>query len=553
MMILIHSQTTHRGNVREQNEDSCENKETRNGHFFVTCDGMGGAAEGKKASSIAVRSIFEFFEKETYENIQIALYQSLQFANEQIYATSQANPAYKGMGTTACVVVFRNDDMYFAHVGDSRIYLQTDGKLKYLTRDHSFVNQLVDQGTINPAEAKTHPEKNRILKALGVNPQVESTVSSQPTLLKKGDVVLLCSDGLTDMVPDATIAEILNREKSIAEKADLLLQKALDNGGKDNITIQLVEIIESPHTKTNFIDRTPKDLSATLTGEDNPINTKRRKLSKKYLFVLVPILLIGFYFLFKESAEDVKELPVAVIECDGLDYDQECNAKVNEDSLGTSKNSINNVTIAESDSLNVPTSQKMDDNSRSNSSTNGTIPEFVKLDYSNPDPENGKFQKVSDIIQKYPSLTEKEILRINRKKNSTDFIKSQNVYLNEDAYKKAHPNNKEMAGLEKPAVAKLNKDESDKKEASNNEGLLIKNKNESTTSIFWEPIPTYVIYDKNGKMDPKNNKVNNIFKIRTEVINISEKNLYDFNDVQSIDELSKKEIIYLTPEKIGPK
>lgn len=473
MMILTHSQTTHRGNVREQNEDSCENKETRNGHLFVTCDGMGGAAEGKKASSIAVRSISEFFEKETYENIQIGLYQSLQFANEQIYATSQANPTYKGMGTTACVVVFRNDEMYFAHVGDSRIYLHSDGKLKHLTRDHSFINQLVDQGTINPAEAKTHPQKNRILKALGVNPQVESTVSSQPTLLKKGDVVLLCSDGLTDMVPDATIAEVLNEEKSISEKTNLLLQKALDNGGKDNITIQLVEIIESPHIKTVFMDKTPKDLSTTLTGEEETIKGKKYKFSKKHLVVLLPILLIAFYFLFKEKAEGAKKLRVADIECGSLDYDEECYLKVNNDSLGTSKNTINTVAIAESDDINGPTTQKKDDISRRNSSANRTIPEFVKLDYSNPDPENGKFQKVSDIILKYPSLTEQDILRINGKNKSEDFKKNERVYLNEDAFNKVYPNNEEMAGLEKPAAAKLNKDEVDKKEATNNEELLI--------------------------------------------------------------------------------
>lgn len=305
-MTITHSQTTNRGNHREENEDSCEHKETRNGHIFVTCDGMGGAAEGKKASSIGVKSILEFFERETYENIQIALYQSLKFSNEQIFATAQLNPAFKGMGTTACVVLFQKDEMYFAHVGDSRIYLQTDGKLKHLTRDHSFVNQLVDQGTLKPNEAKNHPEKNRILKALGVNLDLEPTVSSQPVLLKKGDVVLLCSDGLTDMVSDTAIQAVLNEEKTIAEKTELLLQKALDNGGKDNITVQLIEITESPHSKTVFADKTPKDLATTLTGEGT-INRKKYRFSKKHLAVLLPVLvLLGFLMVWNYRKGDEK-------------------------------------------------------------------------------------------------------------------------------------------------------------------------------------------------------------------------------------------------------
>lgn len=322
---FIHSQITHRGNHREQNEDSCENKETLNGHLFVTCDGMGGAAEGKKASSIGVKSIIEFFEKESYENLQIALYQSLKFANEQIYATAQINPSFKGMGTTACVVLFNKDEMFFAHLGDSRIYLQTDGKLKHLTRDHSFVNQLVDQGTIKPNEAKNHPEKNRILKALGVHIDIDPTVSSQPTLLKKEDVVLLCSDGLTDMVSDPSIEATLNEELTVAEKTDILLQKALDNGGKDNITVQLIEITDSPHTKTVFIDKTIKDLATTLTGEEGAVKNKKYKFSKKYLLVLLPVLLLLGWLLVsvlgknevlkEDKIESVgwKNTPVAVI------------------------------------------------------------------------------------------------------------------------------------------------------------------------------------------------------------------------------------------------
>ncbi len=480
---LIHSQTTHRGNHREQNEDSCENKKTRNGHLFVTCDGMGGAAEGKKASSIAVKSVMEFFEKETYENIQIALYQSLQFTNEQIYASAQTNPAYKGMGTTACIVLFRNDEMYFAHVGDSRIYQQTNGKLKNLTRDHSFVNQLVDQGTIKPAEAKTHPEKNRILKALGVHNQVEPTVSSQSTLLKKGDIVLLCSDGLTDMVSDASIAETLNEEKNIVEKTDLQLQKALDNGGKDNITLQLIEITESPHTKTVFIDKTPKNLADTLIGEEGTVNGIKYKFSKKHLFIAIPVLILLGWFLVSywgrtvgdkngelvdktaqidatkikkwEAMPDSVKIAIETSETEKT-VDSistiEFLFDIGKDSLVELNNGKEEFKLGEMVCLRKKREgedgqkaiehlkEKTDsgDNSGKKPETKITLPEYVTLKYGEYDHKKDVFNNVADILNKYPSITKKYILTINSKEKD-DFKAGERIYLTQEYYNAAHP------------------------------------------------------------------------------------------------------------------
>ena len=304
------SEVSHVGNVRDNNEDSSKALKTNNGDLFIVCDGMGGAAEGKKASSLAVDSIVAYFTKEKYDNLQIALYKSLEFANEQIYATAQAYPNFKGMGTTACVILLQDNQFHFAHVGDSRIYLFSNNNLYQLTKDHSFVNQLVDQGTITIEAAKTHKDKNRILRALGVHAKVEPTISSQPMLLKKNDVLLSCSDGLTDMVSDETIKEILSTDLSVELKTKNLVEKALANGGKDNVTVQTIEITESPNNKTTFIDKTiypKKDLSKTMEEEIKV--TKKSFPIKKIAILLVSLILLAVLMIVLFGKNKKKEIP----------------------------------------------------------------------------------------------------------------------------------------------------------------------------------------------------------------------------------------------------
>lgn len=440
-MTLTHSQTTHRGNHREQNEDSCENKETRNGHLFVTCDGMGGAAEGKKASSIGVKSVLEFFERETYENIQIALYQSLKFANEQIYATAQLNPSFKGMGTTACLALFQKDEMYFAHVGDSRIYLQTDDKLKHLTRDHSFVNQLVDQGTLKPNEARAHPEKNRILKALGVHLDLEPTVSNQPVLLKKGDVVLLCSDGLTDMVSDTAIQTVLNEEKTIAEKTELLLQKALDNGGKDNITVQLIEITESLHSKTVFADKTPKDLATTLTGEET-INRKKYRFSKKHLAVLLPVLVllvwgVGSLFNYENKAEIKNSSSEKVVDLNTPNTETPKVINPFSDSTGNNDEDLEQDESKRDKYKNQKRSDKGEaDEKDGNTKDTKEMPDYVIINATAADIPNNIYPSITSIAKVF-NITEQQIFEIN-KTNPEDYKAGNKVFLSQEAYNRAY-------------------------------------------------------------------------------------------------------------------
>ena len=256
------------GNVRKAQEDSHDMAAlTPNGDVFVVCDGMGGHVGGKQASSIAVKSIIEYLKADKYSQPLQALNDALQYANMQILGYANAHPELKGMGTTACIVLLQDSEAYIAHVGDSRIYLYL-GKEKQLhrvTKDHSFVQTLVDAGQITDDEAEHHPNKNRILKALGIKPVLEPSFNAVKP--KNDDVFLICSDGLSGMISDKVIGEIMSKDVSLRQKGDLLINSALDAGGLDNITIELIKISSSPHSKSKFESYNPINGAAKpLTG-----------------------------------------------------------------------------------------------------------------------------------------------------------------------------------------------------------------------------------------------------------------------------------------------
>ncbi|MCH5243471.1 MAG: Stp1/IreP family PP2C-type Ser/Thr phosphatase [Lentimicrobiaceae bacterium] len=265
------------GNVRTAQEDSHDIAAlTPNGDVFVVCDGMGGHVGGKQASSIAVRSIIEYLGKEVYPNPEQALNDALQFANMQILGYANEHPELKGMGTTACIVLLQDSEAYIAHVGDSRIYLYLgkEKELRRITKDHSFVQLLVDNGQITDEEAEHHPNKNRILQALGVKPDLcPSTAIVRP---KNGDVFLICSDGLNGMVPDSRMRDVLKQNTSIEHKGETLINLALEAGGLDNITLELIQIANSPHTKTESPDYNP----ATNTGGSSGSNGIPKKIKQ---------------------------------------------------------------------------------------------------------------------------------------------------------------------------------------------------------------------------------------------------------------------------------
>ena len=193
MLKIKYELLTHVGLVRKANEDACGqvNSSTKNGHVFIVCDGMGGHVGGAIASTTAVNCIIDFFNKEYYENIYLAIEKSISFANEQIFLRSQAEPELKGMGTTCTVLVQREDKIFIGHVGDSRIYIQSDDQLFRLTKDHSYVQTLVDKGELTDEEMESHPRKNELTKALGIDDNVSVEVCSEPIISKNGDKFLI--------------------------------------------------------------------------------------------------------------------------------------------------------------------------------------------------------------------------------------------------------------------------------------------------------------------------------------------------------------------------
>ena len=252
------------GQKRKANEDAHGDRMTVNGYVFVVCDGMGGHVGGATASQMAVQSILEYFDKEPLDNIIIGIDKAIKFANEQIFATALAQPELKGMGTTATVTVMREEGAYIGHVGDSRIYLKSDGLLNRITKDHSFVQGLVDQGIIKDEDAENHPQKNQILKALGIREDVDATVCDSPIQLKVGDTLLMCSDGLSGLVTDSRMEELVN-ENNVQQSAVNLINEANQNGGDDNITAALISITESPFTASVFRHFNPVSFNATAT------------------------------------------------------------------------------------------------------------------------------------------------------------------------------------------------------------------------------------------------------------------------------------------------
>ncbi|GAB4130760.1 MAG: hypothetical protein Fur0041_00280 [Bacteroidia bacterium] len=302
------------GLVRSANEDSIGSKETLNGFVYTVCDGMGGHVGGATASALAVKSILEYFDREVYENMYIAINHAIQFANEQIYAHAQMDPTLKGMGTTCTVLVTKGHEVFIGHVGDSRIYLYSDHQLNRLTKDHSFVQSLVDQGIIPDSEAENHPRKNELLKALGIRPSVEPTVCSAPILPKKGDVFMMCSDGLCGLVNDSAMADIMS-SGSLETQAQQLIQAAKDAGGHDNITVQLVECTASDNAAsvfTHYNPATPKSFEKTTQTttifQDPPAEVAPAKNKKSGviigILILAALVLIAWFFIFRNNGKN---------------------------------------------------------------------------------------------------------------------------------------------------------------------------------------------------------------------------------------------------------
>lgn len=265
------------GRVREKNEDYMGYFETLNGHLFIVCDGMGGHLGGSTASQIAVNSIRGYLQQQIYASPEEAIYSAVQYANQRIYQESQVNPELRGMGTTCVLALVRGNLLYYAHVGDSRLYYSHQGNLRRLTKDHSFVQALIDQGVLSDQEAETHPRRNELLRALGTHGNVDVDLGREPIVPYRDDVFLLCSDGLNAHVSDGEIASVLRDEfLSVQHKALKLVEMANMGGGEDNITVQIIDF----HNATHSPPSQSSYQSQTVSGSSVPISQTNPMVSK---------------------------------------------------------------------------------------------------------------------------------------------------------------------------------------------------------------------------------------------------------------------------------
>ena len=231
------------GKKRKINQDYVFYKSDTIGNLpnlFIVADGMGEHKAGDYASKFCV----EFFTKQITESSQtspiVMIEEAIKNTNDELYKKSKEQKELEGMGTTFVVATISNSEMYVANIGDSRLYVISK-EIRQITEDHSLVQAMVKTGELNKDEAKEHPNKNIITRALGVNETVEPDVFEVE--LEEGDIVLMCSDGLTNMLEDNTIEKVVRENADDLQTAsETLVKLANQNGGKDNITVIIVKV-----------------------------------------------------------------------------------------------------------------------------------------------------------------------------------------------------------------------------------------------------------------------------------------------------------------------
>jgi protein phosphatase len=231
---------TDTGRQRRENEDSAYVRVP----LFVVADGMGGAQAGEVASALAVEEFRQGLPDADADHptTERRLAGRVQSANRRIYETARTAREHEGMGTTLTAVYLDDSELAIAHVGDSRAYLMRGDELTRLTHDHSLVEELMRRGKLTPEQAAEHPQRSIITRALGIEPQVEVDTWTLPG--RAGDVVLLCSDGLTSMIDENTIASILRAETDLDRAGERLIHEANEAGGRDNITVVIFRLEE---------------------------------------------------------------------------------------------------------------------------------------------------------------------------------------------------------------------------------------------------------------------------------------------------------------------
>ncbi|GGM46069.1 hypothetical protein GCM10012275_16330 [Longimycelium tulufanense] len=265
-----------RGLTRSVNEDSV----FASPRLLAVADGMGGHIAGEVASRAVITELAKLDEADPGPDLLDQLRDAVLAGNAAIADLMRTEPDLQGMGTTLTAMVFTGTGFGVVNVGDSRIYALGDGTLQQVTRDDSVVQSLVDEGHITPEEARTHPHRSLVLRAMVGQPDLEPTLSELPA--RAGERYLLCSDGLTDLLPDEVLAELL-AVADLAECADGLIERALDEGGTDNVTVIVADVVEGPNGQSP-----PSQDACREGGQDGKEGRRRQRL----LLISVALLVL---------------------------------------------------------------------------------------------------------------------------------------------------------------------------------------------------------------------------------------------------------------------
>ncbi|HEX3693603.1 MAG TPA: Stp1/IreP family PP2C-type Ser/Thr phosphatase [Solirubrobacteraceae bacterium] len=273
LRVVEHWSGTDTGLQRRANEDSLLVRSP----LFVVADGMGGAQAGEVASRMAVEAFGPGLRRDG--DVETRLVEQVREANARINRLSHERPEHAGMGTTITVLYVGEHEVSIAHVGDSRAYRLRDGELLRLTDDHSLVDELIRQGRLTPAEAEEHPQRSVITRALGPEPSVEVDVTSVSGLA--GDVYLLCSDGLTTMLGEPDLHELLSAHERVRDAGEALIAAANAAGGKDNITVVLLRLEELPGGGTDGYATATSVLEPAAIEHPDAASTVARRLPRR--------------------------------------------------------------------------------------------------------------------------------------------------------------------------------------------------------------------------------------------------------------------------------
>lgn len=236
------------GRQRANNEDAylywepeSDEEFRRKGRLAIVADGMGGYEGGQEASRVAVETVRHVYDRDFADDPQQALLAALLAAHDSIQRYAMEHPEFQGMGTTCTALAIVNGKLYFAHVGDSRLYLVRPDAITRLTRDHSYVGRLVESGIVRSEDAQSHPQRHILTAALGSGKEIQPDISERPVEMQAGDRILLCSDGLWSVVSEPEIADAV-RPHPPAQACRALVDMALERGGPDNVTVLVLRI-----------------------------------------------------------------------------------------------------------------------------------------------------------------------------------------------------------------------------------------------------------------------------------------------------------------------